>query len=273
MRVLAVRAGVVCGLALLALAPAAAAQSGNGFHIGVIGDSVAAGFGLEAKTSKAARCAATIFVLERPTGACDSPGKAWPALFARGLTPTQTDGQPVVVDNQAIAGAQTGHLSPGKRLSRRVDRIVAGDPDVILITLGANDLLSDPRCASKKRCVKARLRAKHTERNLRALLRRLDRRTGAEIYITEYYFLDQDLGGAVDAVNSAINSAAAAFDRETVSVVSPPSFHGHGCLRKRKGTWMLPAKRDFCLHPNGAGQQQIANAALTTFAIQNPRGR
>lgn len=118
------------------MAPTASAHE-EAFRISVLGDSVAAGFGIDVSRGKVARCAATIFGLGRPTGACDNHDAAWPARFGAGLSPGQTDGLPVVVDNQAIAGAQTGHLMPRKRLNGRIDQAIKQDPDIVLLTLGA----------------------------------------------------------------------------------------------------------------------------------------
>ena len=271
--VLGLRQAALASLvAWLLMVPAASAEEDT-FRVSVLGDSVAAGFGIDVSRAKVARCAATIFGLGRPTGACDNHDAAWPARFGAGLSSGQTDGLPVVVDNQAIAGAQTGNFMPRKRLSGRVDHVIAQDPDVVLITLGANDILSSPRCATNGRCVTRRLRAKHTNANLTALFKRLDRGTGADIYITEYYYLDQDLSSAVEQLNDVIDRAARPFGTESVSVVNPPAFRGHGCRIRGSGSWMLPPTKDICLHPNAIGQQKLANAALATFSIQNPTNR
>jgi lysophospholipase L1-like esterase len=259
-------------LCVLALAAPASAQTDT-FLVDALGDSVASGFGLHHNLTQNGICAAHL-----PTADCDSPGSAWPAKFADQLTGTDTGDLPVTFSNLAMGGAMTGDLIPGGLLADRVDKVIAADPDVILVTLGANDVVLKETlgyrhfnigCLVRPGCAAKRMKAAHTEANLSTLFGELVADTGAEVIVTRYYHLDQDLTGVVGKINKVINAAAAPWLDEGVTVIDPPSFAGHGCVHHKHGKWMQHPLRDTCVHPNAKGAGKIAAAALDAYRALN----
>jgi lysophospholipase L1-like esterase len=260
-----IRARIVAGLTaavlLLSGAAAAGARAEDVFAVRAIGDSVPAGFGLGGESLlDLLRCARRM-----PTSACDHPlGEAYPAIFARGLNAEDTGGLPVSFDNHAVSGAVPGQFLPGGRFNGRTKLVLVSDPDAIVVTVGADDLLADKLCALRgRRCARRLLQRANTTENVAALLRIFARGTGAEVYLVLYHRTDSDVQGAVLEVNRAVRAAAARFPGDVV-VVEPPSFAGHSCSAPRARRWML-GWRDLCLHPNERGSAQIAAALLRAF--------
>jgi lysophospholipase L1-like esterase len=231
-------------LASLLLASPAAAH--DRFVVGALGDSVAAGFGLDTDVGDNIACA-----LHMPTSGCDSPRSSYPGVFARRIGADE-------LANRAVSGTR-----PADWLGRRLDGVVAAHPDVVLVSVGANDLLSNKLCAALQACARRRLRLEHTRENVHRLLVRLDRRTHAIVLLVLYYRPSIDLANSVAEVNRALVGAAAGMN--DVVVVHPPSFGEHGCGPFVDDPWMLGFTRDGCTHPNRAGHRAIAGAALAAF--------
>jgi lysophospholipase L1-like esterase len=263
----------LAGLLAVSAAGPAAAQDDDSFRVRGIGDSVASGFGQHQNAFQNGRCAISL-----PTTRCDNPRESWPAKFAAGLTATDRDGLPVDFKSYAVGGATSADFDAGGRLESRVDDLIADDPDVILITLGANDLLTstvlgkrvlEPSCLLRRGCAAKRLEKRGTVKHLKALLGRLVLATGADVLISRYYYTDQDVRGSIGKVSDAVSQAARDFADEGVTVVDPPSFRGHSCLASPKRRWMLSALRDTCIHPNHRGLLAMAGAALTGWRRAN----
>lgn len=232
---------LICSLLL-----ASPAAANDRFVVGAIGDSVAAGFGLDTDVGDNIACA-----LRMPTSGCDSPRSAYPGVFARRVGADE-------LANRAVSGTR-----PADWLGGRLHALVAARPDVVLVSVGANDLLTNKLCAALRACARRRLRLEHTRENVHRLLVRLDRRTHAVILVVLYYRPSIDLSNSVSEVNRALVGAAAGVD--DVVVVHPPSFAGHGCGIFVDDPWMLGFTRDGCTHPNRAGHRAIAAAAVAAY--------
>ena len=242
------------------------------YVIRVLGDSISAGFGLRSSVFDGMRCASRF-----PTSACDYPAGSWGSFVAKHLQNRQLRDRAVDYANLSVSGSKTSDwLSGGDNrgdvtnFRQRLNSIVASRPDLLMLTLGANDLLADKTCSRDPYCVGKLIAAAHT--NLKALLRSLAARTHARIYVLLYYRIEGDRVEAVRILNDAIKDAVRSAGAR-VKYVVPPSFSGHGCHDHRLGSWMLGWDGDFhasytdgCLHPNGQGILAIAQSVEDTIA-------
>jgi lysophospholipase L1-like esterase len=232
------------------------------FRYRAIGDSVAAGFGISTPPSTWIACAGHL-----PNNDCDDRAHAYPQLVTDKLRAGGTD---VRDENLSIAGSTPADWLPGGRaqVPDRFSALVAADPDLVTVTLGANDLLSHKWCLLSDSCVGRRLVG--TTARVAAILGELQHRTHAQILITHYHDVVVDPSGAVRNLNAAIDAAAGAPAlRGRVRVVTLPSFAAHVC--GRAPGWM----NGDCLHPNAEGQRQYAGAVLAAYAghpLGPPRG-
>lgn len=233
------------------------------FIVRAVGDSVAAGFGLGGEKNKQlARCAH-----QMPTTRCDHPGEAYGAIFARRLNSRDTEGLPVQFANAAVSGAEPDHFLPGGRFASRLRvGVISPDPDVVTVSVGANDVLSDTPCALRRKCVKERLLSQQTQQHVQELLQILTNDTSAEIYLVLYPNTDADIAGAVKLLNATLRAAAAPL--QDVIVVTPHSFRGHSCTANKHDRWMLGFTKDFCLHPNDRGVRMIADSLIRVYRAQ-----
>jgi lysophospholipase L1-like esterase len=256
---------VVAVAGLLAAASPARAQADDRFIVSGMGDSVAAGFGLHSTRLENALCKSKM-----PYAGCDFASEGWPALFAKGLTANDTDGARVDAYNWSISGSRPGDwLGLGrKKMSPSIatwfKSIQAEDPDVIAMSIGANDLLVDLRCARKPSCARGLLARARTRETVHELLSALVENTGADILLMLYYRPTLDRKDVVRELNSQLRSAAQGFDGQVI-VVSPPDWSRHGCGRGVRESWMLGFSWDLCSHPNKLGQERLARAALAAW--------
>ncbi len=250
---------------LLAVAPTAHAQSEDRFVVSGMGDSVAAGFGLHTSRAENFFCKRQV-----PFAGCDSAREGWPALFASKLTAADTDGATVDSYNWSISGSRPiDWLGQGnKRMSPSIHAwfkaIQGGDPDIVAMSIGANDLLVDLKCARKPKCARELLEKAKTRRKVNELLEQLVENTGADILLMLYYRPTLDREDVVRELNAELRKAAVGFDGQVI-VVSPPNWSKHGCGRSAKESWMLGFSWDLCSHPNRIGQDQLARAALKAW--------
>ncbi len=201
--------------------------------------------------------------------------------------------QSVTLRDLGCSGMTMGDLwdrstnGPQARLTRAVpkrseDDDFEGDPDIIGVTLGANEILGPCRRGWPIRVTVEQLRFDCPEETVEDALNDLDETADlvlnylrqnslATIIVTLYYYPDESqakLVNTVDRINRILHRAANGL--EDVHIVElPVYFKGHGCrvpatsLPKPLVRWIQ--RRD-CLHPNEEGSRQIA-AAMALEAV------
>ena len=258
-------------------------ETGTGeYKLRAIGDSVTAGWGYFPDGSRVRRevLLAGCIPPRTPNGRCQAPRRvAYPAVFARerGI-PLARPGY----ENLAVAGADPGDWLDGP-FSDELDRVVADDPDLTVMTLGANPLLTlflnplarEGRCVNTDRiraCIDGALRDYRVRERLSRIYERLldtpqDGRRGL-VAVFQYHrttpltvrpdrveILFAKLSAAIaDAVELA--RRARPEDAERLLLIEPPSFAGHGC--DDRDPWVL--ETDTCIHPSAAGHAAFARA-------------
>ncbi len=165
---------------------------------------------------------------------------SWPAQWANeyGLTDYA---------NYAVSGSEPSDWAPGGELHVTTERIEAEDPDYVLMTVGANPLLSDMLfgadnmgCAvdadvfgGYRECIEAAFAEVHLQADLKSLYADLVRHTGATIYLMQYHLSVPSTALAYSAgqiaemdklLNREIAAVAAAVSPQRLQVVSPPHF-------------------------------------------------
>jgi lysophospholipase L1-like esterase len=254
-------------------------SGGDSLVIRALGDSVTAGFGYSADGTK-------ISVGELPNCAahpsnpnCQDPdGVAYPARFA--ARHSGSDFQ-----NLAESGSIPADYLGEGRIDRRpdLDAVVEADPDVTVLTIGANPLLqsfllgSDRYCATTvsvaaaRSCVRrALLREQVVPRLTRIYTALLDTPSdgrNGKVIVFQYpethpaSAFGIQLKVLIEELRSTIAGAAAAARTadpgkgERLLVADPGPFLQHGCLSQVP--WIL--RVDTCIHPNIAGHVQLAN--------------
>jgi lysophospholipase L1-like esterase len=213
-----------------------------------------------------------------PTSLCDAPDKSWAALAAnQRLSDLKRRGFDVLdFENLAVSGSTPGNWlgkavpATGDKpdLSGQLAGIEAAHPDVVLMTLGANDVLS---CLSGQDAALQSLQTAYTpqwlantETQMTDVFKRLvaSLPKNGKVVVVLYYRPPLDAFGAVATINARVLQAAQ-FDPRIVFVKAPDIAAGQACLPVMQG--MLGAE-DGCLHPNAAGHQLIANAVQPVLA-------
>jgi virginiamycin B lyase len=259
--------------------------SGNGnrdneFAVAALGDSISAGFGLSAYAGSLGAvgwCGTHL-----PTSRCDDPGQAWPTLVADALNSTQRRGRlipqadsgPLLYKNYASSGSWPAEWTSGD-LSATLLRVKRTRPDVVLLTLGANDLLGHMGCiaqtllSAKERCIADATTSpalNSTRRQMTKLFATLlaDSHTRL-IYVPLYYEVPFDRRGLVSSVNAALQLARADLHQQAgrVNLIPAVTLAGSACHTNMP--FML-GSIDACLHPSAAGQRQIADSVLAWMA-------
>jgi lysophospholipase L1-like esterase len=149
--------------------------------------------------------------------------------------------------NYAISGSEPSDWAPGGKLHATTERIEAEDPDYILMTVGANPLLSEMLfgidnmgCAifsqifgGYRECVEEAFAEVHLNANLRSLYTDLVKHTSATIYLMQYHLAVPSTALAYSAaqiaemgklVNREIEAVAAEVNPQRLQVVTPPHF-------------------------------------------------
>lgn len=266
--------------ALVALVLAGAAQGATSLAYAALGDSVAAGYGLEPAGSPCARAGTS----------------SYPARVARGL---ERRHGPVRFVFLACSGATAARAGQGPRaLATQVGRAlraIGRRPALVSITIGINDLewwnlirvaelLRGDRTAYD-RWVRTTVGGVRVE--LRGQLRRLLARPRARVVVTDYFdpvnrgsplyafCPDPDrcrtrVRQAVERLNAAIRAAAAGLGPRVRVAAIGRRFDGHEAARPACGSAPPTAAATWiqadCLHPNGAGAAAIAAAVLAAAA-------
>jgi lysophospholipase L1-like esterase len=149
--------------------------------------------------------------------------------------------------NFAISGSEPADWAPGGEFHPTTERIESEDPDYVLMTVGANPLLSNMLfgienmgCAIEsdifggyRECIEEAFAEVHLRQNLKSLYRDLVEHTQATIYLMQYHLSVPSIALAYSAtqiaemgklLNREIASLAAEVNPTRLRVVSPPHF-------------------------------------------------
>ncbi len=151
-------------------------------------------------------------------------------------------------ENVAISGSEPSEWAPGGRYYSTVQRIHGEDPDYILMTIGANPLLSDMLfgvdeigCALEadvvggfRECIEEAFASVQLRANLKKLYADLVAKTGATIYLMQYptsipsaalTYSAAQLAMTGKLLNREIVSVANEVSRTRLQPVAPPHFN------------------------------------------------
>ncbi|MDQ2630564.1 MAG: hypothetical protein M3Y75_06265 [Actinomycetota bacterium] len=149
--------------------------------------------------------------------------------------------------NYAISGSEPKDWAPGGEFHSTAEAIAAEDPDYVLMTMGANPLLSEMLfgldnmgCAiyadvfgGYQRCVEEAFAEVGLQEHLKALYTYLVQNTGATIFLMQYHLSVPSTAIAYSAtqiaamgalLNREIATVAAAVGSKRLQVVTPPHF-------------------------------------------------
>jgi lysophospholipase L1-like esterase len=165
---------------------------------------------------------------------------SWAAQWANGHAITN-------YENVAVSGSAPGDWIPGGSLYSLTHTVEADDPDFVMLTLGANPLLSDVLfgfdtmgCALYSdlfgdftRCVQTAFTRVGLAQNLTAIYRELLANTDATILLMQYHLSIPSIALAYTAVqleqmgrllNNTIASVAQSLATPRLRVITPPRF-------------------------------------------------
>jgi hypothetical protein len=233
--------------------------------VAALGDSVTAGFGYFGKTGKQmgllqlddCRPGATVFndacssnstnrnssVGSKPNYLPDfglSRNISWAAQWANQYGITD-------YENYAVTGSAPSDWLPGGQFNSTLNEIEGQNPDYLLLTMGANPLLSDVLfgidnmgCALEsdlfgdfRRCVLDAFEAVNLDENLKALYTSLVDNTTSRIVVMQYHlavpstalaYSATQLEAMTELLNEVIADEAAQVSSSRITVVSPPRF-------------------------------------------------
>lgn len=150
-------------------------------------------------------------------------------------------------ENLAVSGSEPADWAPGGELHKTTAEVEAEDPDYILMTVGANPLLSNMLfgvdnmgCAvysdvfgGYRECIEAAFAEVHLREHLQSLYEDLVQHTGATIYLMQYQLSIPSSALAYSAtqiaemgklLNGEIETTVAAVNPARLRVVTPPHF-------------------------------------------------
>ena len=150
-------------------------------------------------------------------------------------------------ENLAISGSEPADWAPGGAFHETTEEIEAEDPDYILMTIGANPLLSEMLfgvdkmgCAiyaaifgGYRECIEEAFGEVRLHERLKSLYEDLVQHTGATIYLMQYHLAVPSSALAYSAVqiaemgkllNEEIAAVAAEVNPKRLQVVTPPHF-------------------------------------------------
>ena len=150
-------------------------------------------------------------------------------------------------ENLAISGSEPSNWAPGGEFHATTVQIESEDPDYILMTIGANPLLSEMLfgvdnmgCAiysqifgGYSQCAEEAFAGVHLRENLKRLYTDLVQHTGATIYLMQYHLSVPSSALAYSAtqiaemgklLNAEIAAVAAEVNPQRLQVVAPPHF-------------------------------------------------
>ncbi|MFL5899545.1 MAG: SGNH/GDSL hydrolase family protein [Solirubrobacterales bacterium] len=150
-------------------------------------------------------------------------------------------------ENLAISGSEPADWAPGGEFHASTAEVESEDPDYLLMTMGANPLLSEMLfgidqmgCAvysqifgGYSECIEQAFAEAHLRANLRSLYTDLVQHTDATIYLMQYHLAIPSTALAYSAtqiaemgalLNAEIESVAAEVNPRRLQVVAPPHF-------------------------------------------------
>lgn len=150
--------------------------------------------------------------------------------------------------NFAVSGSEPSNWVPGGDLGETTEQIESEDPDYILMTIGANPILSNTlfglgsmACALEadivggyRECVEASFEEVHLRRELKKLYTNLVEKTHATIYLMQYHLAIPSSALAYSAtqiaemgklMNQTIASVAQEVNPSRLKAVTPPHFN------------------------------------------------
>ncbi|MFN8164109.1 MAG: GDSL-type esterase/lipase family protein [Solirubrobacterales bacterium] len=151
-------------------------------------------------------------------------------------------------ENLAVSGSEPSNWAPGGQLYSTTQRIESEDPDYILMTVGANPLLSEMLfgvdnmgCAVEsdilggyRECIEEAFEKAHLRANLKSLYSELVAKTNATIFLMQYHLSIPFSALAYSAsqiammgvlLNETIKSVAAEVSANRLQVIAPPHFN------------------------------------------------
>lgn len=151
-------------------------------------------------------------------------------------------------ENLAVSGSEPANWAPGGSLHPTTARIESEDPDYVLLTLGANPLLSEMLfgvdnmgCAiysqifgGYRECVEKAFAEVRLQANLKSLYTDLVKNTEATIYLMQYHlsvpstalaYSATQIAEMVKLLNHEIAAVAAEVNPQRLQVVTPPHFN------------------------------------------------
>lgn len=151
-------------------------------------------------------------------------------------------------ENLAVSGSEPSDWAPEGELHQTTAEVEAEDPDYVLMTVGANPLLSNMLfgidnmgCAVSsdilggyRECIERAFREVHLSEELTSLYEDLVAHTEATIYLMQYHLAVPSTALAYSAtqiaemgvlLNGEIASVAAAVNPQRLRVVAPPHFN------------------------------------------------
>lgn len=151
-------------------------------------------------------------------------------------------------ENLAISGSEPANWAPGGEFHALTAQIESEDPDYILMTMGANPLLSEMLfgldnmgCAiysdvfgGYRECVEKAFAEVHLQQNLKSLYTDLVEHSDATIYLMQYHLAVPSTALAYSAtqiaemgklLNREIAAIAAEVNPQRLQVVTPPHFN------------------------------------------------
>jgi lysophospholipase L1-like esterase len=149
--------------------------------------------------------------------------------------------------NLAVTGSEPGNWAPGGFLYEKTKQIEAEDPDYVLLTLGANPLLSnmlfgleDMECGAFdelpefEACVKREFAKVELRQDLQSVYSDLLEKTKATIFVMQYHlsvpwsalaYSSTEIAAMGQLLNGEIASVAGELGSSRLQVVAPPHFN------------------------------------------------
>ncbi len=151
-------------------------------------------------------------------------------------------------ENLAVSGSEPKDWAPGGQLYGKTAEVEAEDPDYILMTIGANPLLSDllfgeenMGCAIESdifggfaQCIERNFRKVELQARLKALYSDLVAKTSSTIYLMQYpttvpssalAYSSTQIAEAGALLNREIETVAAQVSPSRLQVIAPPHFN------------------------------------------------